>query len=55
MFSKLFTLGAKYVPSVLRTVGSGLGKIIGGSSIVRTVGSKITQSPILSHGLNFLK
>ncbi len=41
MFSSLISLGAKYVPSILRTVGSGLGKFLGGSSVVKTLGSKI--------------
>ena len=41
MLSALFSLGAKYVPSILSTIGGGLSKLVGGSSVVKTLGSKI--------------
>jgi hypothetical protein len=51
MWSGLLSLGAKYVPGILRTVGSGLGKMLGGSSIVKTLGSKLGDSPIIRAGI----
>lgn len=55
MLSSLLTLGAKYVPSLLRTVGSGVGKLIGGSSLVKTLGGKIKSNHILKSGFHALK
>lgn len=55
MFSALLSLGSKYVPSILQTIGGGLSKLIGGSSVVKTVGSKIRQQPILSQMFNIAK
>jgi hypothetical protein len=50
MFSSLLSLGARYVPSLLRTIGGGLGKLIGGSSIVKTIGGKLKTNKILGAG-----
>ncbi len=55
MISSLLTLGARYVPSILRTIGSGVGKLIGKSSHIKTLGSKIKANPILNAGLGALK
>jgi hypothetical protein len=46
MLSSLFSLGAKYVPRVLKTVGSGIGKLIGGSKTVQRIGHKISNNVI---------
>ena len=50
MLSSLLTLGSRYVPSLLRTIGGGVSKLIGGNSVVKTLGSKIKNNPIL-HGV----
>ena len=46
MFASLLSLGAKYVPGILKTIGSGLGKLIGGSSSVRRIGHKLQNNVI---------
>ncbi len=55
MFSSLLSLGAKYVPSILKTVGTSVGKMLGGTKLVQTIGSKLAKSPILNAGFNAIK
>ena len=54
MWGSLLSLGAKYAPGILRTIGSGVGKMLGNSSTLKTIGSKIKSSPILSAGADLI-
>lgn len=54
MLSSLISFGAKYVPSILSTIGTGLGKLIGGSSAIKTIGSKLRNNVVGKELLNIV-
>lgn len=55
MLASLLTLGAKYVPSILHTIGGGIKQLIGKSGAIRTLGSKIRDHPIGNAVYNVVK
>ena len=46
MFASLLSLGAKYVPGILKTIGSGVGRLLGSSETVKRIGHKINSNVV---------